>query len=351
MNILSLDSSDKGYAIGLSLDGRIVETKQEECWQRQSELLSSEIASLLDRHLSSRRDLDAVIASKGPGSYTGVRIALTIAKTIALALNIPLYVCSSLQALCKRGQKSLCLMNARGKRSYAGVYEDGKCLLQDQVLSNQEVLTLIKEHPDYLCCGDLSYLGIEGYKADVAANLLSFVDESHLSDNPLGERPVYLKDEYQAGKKKLVIRKAIPSDIDSILSIENDSFKHPYTREQLLYELNENPVAHFFSAIVDAEVIGFIIFFVTFDSASIAQIAVRPDFRGKGIGDSLLKAMVKECKSQIDEVDNITLEVRKSNVNAHRFYSKRGFEDIVVKKGYYDDGEDAVYMVRCIVND
>ena len=242
-------------------------------------------------------------------------------------------------------------MNARGKRSYAGVYEDGKCLLQDQVLSNQEVLTLIKEHPDYLCCGDLSYLGIEGYKADVAANLLSFVDESHLSDNPLGERPVYLKDEYQAGKKKLVIRKAIPSDIDSILSIENDSFKHPYTREQLLYELNENPVAHFFSAIVDAEVIGFIIFFVTFDSASIAQIAVRPDFRGKGIGDSLLKAMVKECKSQIDEVDNITLEVRKSNVNAHRFYSKRGFEDIVVKKGYYDDGEDAVYMVRCIVND
>ena len=106
MNILSLDSSDKGYAIGLSLDGRIVETKQEECWQRQSELLASEIATLLDRHLSSRRDLDAVIASKGPGSYTGVRIALTIAKTISLALNIPLYVCSSLQALCKRGQKS-----------------------------------------------------------------------------------------------------------------------------------------------------------------------------------------------------------------------------------------------------
>ena len=348
--ILSLDSSDKALSVGLMVDGEIKETKTIEAWQRQSEFLVDEIAKLLDAHSISRTAISAVSTCIGPGSYTGVRIALTIAKTICLALQIPLYLSSSLESLAKPGCKSLCVCNARGKRSYVGIYEDGKCLRKDCIMENSELLSLIDSDPSLTLCGDCTYLGSQGYRADVAENLLLHLDEDHLCDNPMGAKPVYLKDDYEKDKFKVTIRRTLPSDLDAIMAIEEKSFKHPYSREQMLYELNENPVGYLYSALVDAEVVGFIDFMITFNSATISQIAVKEEMRGKGIGNMLIGQLLKDCRAQKDPVEYLTLEVRKSNERAIRFYKRHCFEEILTKKGYYDDGEDAVYMVRSIIN-
>lgn len=142
------------------------------------------------------------------------------------------------------------------------------------------------------------------------------------------------------------ILKVSHSDLDKILEIENESFIKPFKKENFLYELNENPFSRFYKLVIDNEIIGFLLLYVTFDSSSIVQIAIKKDKRNQGFAEFLLqnveKLLIKE------EVNFITLEVRVSNIPARKLYKKLGYEEINIKKGYYEDGEDAIYMVKGI---
>ena len=139
--------------------------------------------------------LDRVIVGFGPGSYTGVRIAITIAKTMATALDAKLYAVSSLRVLKDQAKPSICLINARSGRSYIGVYEGTKTLLEDQIMKNEDVLKYIEEHPNYSVCGETKYLDIDGIISDNIQEMLS-LKESLDSLNPLSLKPVYMKEEY-----------------------------------------------------------------------------------------------------------------------------------------------------------
>ena len=347
---LLLDSSDKYLTVGISEDGKVSKLIRYEAWQKQSELMIVEIQNLLKESGIAVNSIDNIVSCKGPGSYTGVRIALTIAKAFAYCLSKPLYLVSSLEALRKQGEKSICVMNARSKRSYIGIFdENGLPLLEDCIKDNVEVYQLIDENKGYVLCGDTSYLGLEGYQGNVADVLAISIDERHLEEDIYAAKPIYLKDNYEAGKFKTVVRKMITSDLNEIEKIENACFKHPYTRKDLEYELLENPITHLYTAIVDNEIVGFIDFQITFNSSSIAQIAVKESFRRKGIANLLLGQMLKDLESQEDQVEFITLEVRKSNEVAQKFYKKHKFELITTKKAYYDDGEEALYYVRNLV--
>ena len=118
MLTLLLDSSNANLSVGLAKDHDLIDFVHYDAWQRQSELMVNEVKTLLERNRFSHADLDAVISAKGPGSYTGVRIALTIGKVIASALDIPLYIVSSLEAMKDPSKPSVCVSNARSKRSY-----------------------------------------------------------------------------------------------------------------------------------------------------------------------------------------------------------------------------------------
>ena len=120
---LLLDTSNTNLSIGLAKDHKVIDQVVYDAWQKQSEFLVNELDILLKRNNLTRSDIEKVIAAKGPGSYTGVRIALTVAKVSAFALNVPLYLVSSLEALKDENEPSICLMNARSKRSYFGVYD------------------------------------------------------------------------------------------------------------------------------------------------------------------------------------------------------------------------------------
>lgn len=346
---LLLDSSDKRLVVAIAQGDKIIDSVDYEAWQKQSEFMVLEIDNLLNKNNLTRKDIESVSVGKGPGSYTGVRISMSIAKTIAFALNIPLYTISSLALICHSFEKpSIGIMNARSKRSYAGVYDKGKAIMEDCILENSELLTYIDEHPDYLLCGDLAYLGLKGEEENIAEELLRLSVKENEEENPLGARPVYLKDSYDQGHFKTIVRKMLPSDLDAVKSIEDATFHNPYTKEQLAAELNENPVSGMYVAVVDHEVVGFIDFMITFNSSTIVQIAVKEEFKRKGIGNMLLGQMIKDCESKEDVVEFITLEVRVSNAPAIAFYKKHKFSEITIKKNYYSDGEDAIYMVRSL---
>ena len=190
---LLLDSSNVDLSVGLARDGKVVDYISYEAWQCQSEYMIQEINRLLERNNIEKADLSGVITNIGPGSYTGIRISLTIAKVTCLALNIPLFVLSSLRALQKGEEASICLMNARSNRSYFGVY-DKEVIIEDKVLTNEEVLTYIKEHPNYVVCGNTSYLGIEGYENNIIEEMALLKNKAIRYDDALGVKPIYLKD-------------------------------------------------------------------------------------------------------------------------------------------------------------
>ncbi len=194
MITLLLDTSDSGLAVGLARDHKLVGSIEYEAWQKQSELLMAEIDHLLNRYHLTRHDIGGVVASRGPGSYTGVRIALTVAKVMAFALSVPLYLVSSLEIEKDLQKPSICLRNAHSKRSYIGVYQGEQKLLPDQVMENEAVLRYIQEHSNYVVMGNVQYLGLKGNPVDVLMNLAASDVVSNLVPDVLKARPVYLKD-------------------------------------------------------------------------------------------------------------------------------------------------------------
>lgn len=137
------------------------------------------------------------------------------------------------------------------------------------------------------------------------------------------------------------------ADLEAVYEIEKECFISPWKFFDLEYELTGNPVNKFLVVEVDGKVVGFNDFMITFNSATISQIAITKDFRKKGLGTLLLDEMEKYFPSEGDEiVENVTLEVRASNVPAINMYKKHGYEVVIKKPHYYPDGEDAIYMVK-----
>lgn len=147
---------------------------------------------------------------------------------------------------------------------------------------------------------------------------------------------------------KTNIRKAKISDLEAIKEIEDESFINPFTKEDLLYEISQNPVSNFLVLEKDGLVVGFIDYWVTFDSATIDQIAVKKSERNQGFAKILLEKSINDIK-ELGEVSFFTLEVRVSNEPAINLYKSFDFQKVTVKEKYYDDGEDAIYMIKGLV--
>ena len=193
MYVILLDSSNTNLSVGLAKDNLLLDVVSYEAWQRQSEYMIPELAKLLEKHNVKNEEISDVMVAMGPGSYTGVRIAITIAKTIATALECNLYAISSLRVQKDCKNPSICLINARSGRSYIGVYEDKQIILEDQIMTNDKVLEYIKEHPEYSVCGNTDYLGIKGIEPNNIKEMLD-LKEAIKPINPLSLRPIYMKD-------------------------------------------------------------------------------------------------------------------------------------------------------------
>lgn len=194
MFTILLDSSNTSLTVGLAKDDVLLESVSYEAWQAQSEHMIPELDTLLNKYQVERKDIGDVVVAIGPGSYTGVRIAITIAKTIAAVLDCKIYTISSLRCQKDCKNPSICVINARSGRSYFGVFEDDKILVDDCILTNDKVLNYIHEHPSYSLCGNTVYLGVDGIQPDIARELLELKKFVQPVENPLAIKPVYMKD-------------------------------------------------------------------------------------------------------------------------------------------------------------
>lgn len=113
------------------------------------------------------------------------------------------------------------------------------------------------------------------------------------------------------------------------------------------YRFKINPYTRCFVYEDKAVVLGFVVFSIMYEKAEIVDIAVNPNYKGQKIGTSLLSAAIQECLAS--HCENITLEVRLSNMGAISFYKKNGFKEVSTRKRYYHDGEDALVMIKLVI--
>lgn len=143
MNSLLIDTSNQPLSVALMQNDEVLAEITTDSKQNHSVQLMPAISQLFEQSKIAKQQLDAIIVAEGPGSYTGLRIGVTVAKTLAYALDVKLYGVSSLKALAATIDHTDKLLvpvfDARRQAVYTGIFQwqNGQLvtILEDQYMS------------------------------------------------------------------------------------------------------------------------------------------------------------------------------------------------------------------------
>lgn len=142
---------------------------------------------------------------------------------------------------------------------------------------------------------------------------------------------------------EITIRKAEQCHVPQIAEIERISIPQPWSEAAFTSALS-NEKAITLAAFCGGVLCGFITGVYLLDTADIYSIAVSSEYRQKGAGKCLLEEFFSALP---DEVNNVCLEVRESNIPAIKLYEKLGFERAGLRKNFYQNPrENAVLMTK-----
>ena len=152
--------------------------------------------------------------------------------------------------------------------------------------------------------------------------------------------------------KPLHIRRAVRGDLAAMVRIERESFSDPWTEETLGTALSSERMMVLVAdeggeALGDgaARLVGYVVALVVAPDAEIADLAVAPDARRRGIGRALLTRALGDLTASA--VQWVHLEVRESNRAARTLYEAAGFRAVGRRRGYYRRPiEDALLLTR-----
>jgi ribosomal-protein-alanine N-acetyltransferase len=138
------------------------------------------------------------------------------------------------------------------------------------------------------------------------------------------------------------IRRLTYADLPHVVAIERRAFTTPWSLAMFVLELSK-PSGICLAAVVEDELVGYLIC-SRYDTVwHVMNVAVDPDRRRRGIATALIGALLE----RIEPDGQVTLEVRRSNIGAQALYERFGFRSAGIRPRYYaDNGEDAVIMWR-----
>ena len=184
--VLYIDTCTKYMCVGLSKGDKLIYKKQYEAFKRQSEVAALEIDRCLKECNVSAGDLTKIVVTNGPGSYTGIRIGLTLAKVMSKVLDVKLICLSSLQVMCGLNKCSA-IIDAKSKRVYYGKYDNGVCVENDCV----KYVSELDVNEEYV--GDVFVIGREEKEIDIIENMFALRMCKEV-DNVDSVKAIYLKD-------------------------------------------------------------------------------------------------------------------------------------------------------------
>lgn len=148
-----------------------------------------------------------------------------------------------------------------------------------------------------------------------------------------------------AGKLgRTTIRDATASDLGRIGDIEQTSFSDPWSRQSFRALIGDRRVLFAVADVPEQVVAGYVVTWFAADEGEIANLAVAPELRQRGIGVALLDAALTEARAR--SVQAVYLEVRESNVAARALYEGRGFVVVGRRRRYYRRPDEDALVLR-----
>lgn len=401
--VLLFETSNVLCSVSLisQLNGKqtVIHANHEERSQHTEYLLPM-ATDLLSQQGIETTDLSAVAFGQGPGGFTGLRVACSVAQGIATALSIPVVPVDNMLAIVMQNAEvtdpavHLVLQDARMNEVYIAAYRSTGCdwliLQEPTLLARQDIAkwldinipiwdmqssavwmthgNAVSEY-DGLADEIITYGGvlapitpskslIESLSQIAAANWLEGKTVA-----PSDAAPLYVRDKVaftsversmgQGGNPKAkdilapILHKIKLSDAPEIASVERQVQEFPWTLQNFVSGIATGYygwVARSMGALT-----GFALLMDAPDMVHLLVLGVHPNNQRQGIGKLLLQQCISHCK-QIN-VSALTLEVRKSNQQAINFYLKNGFEQQGVRTDYYpakDGREDGLIMTKFV---
>lgn len=134
------------------------------------------------------------------------------------------------------------------------------------------------------------------------------------------------------------------SHIFSVVQLEKKVFGQTLGETFLLEELTNNPLADYFVYELNQQIIGYIGLRIDLEHAEVMNFLIDPNYQHQGYGQEIITFMIQRLKTK--QVKTLVLEVRRTNQKARDFYLKNGFIKSHIRKGYYDNHEDAIVYLK-----
>lgn len=165
-NLLLIESSNEICSVALSQEKSIIQEKYIDKPNSHSVYLAPFVNEVLNNATMSTNELDGVVISDGPGSYTGLRIGSSLAKGICLGAGIPLMAVSTLKGLAKKAlndypsvDQAIALVDARRSDAYIGVYNQQlKPIIKEQFITINSELKIEKSNAVVVGSGAMKFI-------------------------------------------------------------------------------------------------------------------------------------------------------------------------------------------------
>ena len=159
-NILCIETATTNCSVALSVNGSVIALKEDlSKGYSHAELLHSFIEQVLEEAKIAMENLDTIAVSKGPGSYTGLRIGVSAAKGLCYALEIPLISVATLTSIAHRvtddSEMVIAMLDARRMEVYSAVFNSEK----QQIRETQAEILTENSFSEYLEKGKVSFIG------------------------------------------------------------------------------------------------------------------------------------------------------------------------------------------------
>jgi ribosomal-protein-alanine N-acetyltransferase len=148
---------------------------------------------------------------------------------------------------------------------------------------------------------------------------------------------------------ELRIRALRSTDIDAVVEIEREAFTTPWQADTFVGLLERDGVELIVMADPSETIVGYAVLWCILDQGELANIAITPTRRGRGLGARLLAHVLAVARER--GVETVFLEVRASNQAALELYSRFGFEEVGRRRAYYDHPREDALVMKAVVSD
>ena len=196
MTIFYIDTTSSYLYTGIVKDNKLLASRKKDLGKELSVYTVSVVNEMFNEVNLKPKDIDKIIVVNGPGSFTGIRIGVTLAKIFAWSLKKEITTISSLEAMAESTDTNkliVPIINARREACYAAIYEDGKEVLKGSYLTIEKLkmfLTGINKEYVFISNDSFSFDTLK-YDPDILRIVNKYQDRKCI--NPHLVNPLYLK--------------------------------------------------------------------------------------------------------------------------------------------------------------